>query len=72
MMATALRVTTSMTTTMPTTTTMATARRKGDDQIEGGRGVGRPSTKLWRCLLTKNRIYILDRVFINSSIFFLS
>jgi hypothetical protein len=38
-MVTARWVTTSMTTMMPTMMTMATARRKGDDPMEGGRGV---------------------------------
>ena len=53
------------TTTMATTTMMATARRKGDDPMEG-----RPSTILWRYLLTKIAS-TLDRVFINSGIFFI-
>jgi hypothetical protein len=42
------RATATTTTTMATTTMMATARQKGDDPMEG-----RPSTILWRYLLTK-------------------
>ena len=38
----AMAMTMTTLTTMATTTTMATARQKGDDPMEGGRGVVTP------------------------------